>query len=91
MSKPTMAYIHRIKMKPLKTFKELCANFIAMVSNICLGAARIDFVFDSYLDGSKKICKGQEEWVFDLRSKTHAIDLNSVNLTTALSVDINAL
>ena len=79
-----MGYIRRLKLKQLKTFGELCEQFISMVSNIHLKSTRIDFVFDSYLEGSIKDSERER------RSKCRAIDLNYINFTTPLPVDLDA-
>ena len=76
-----MGYIRGLKLKPVKTFGELCEQFISMVSNIHLRPTRIDFVFDSYLEGAIKDSERERAM--------SCINLNYINFTTPLPVDLD--
>ena len=49
-----MAYVRKLKTSSMNTFGELCDKFLCMILGICKNASRIDFIFDSYIEGSVK-------------------------------------
>ena len=49
-----MANVRKLKTSSMSTFGELCNQFLSMVFGVCKNASRIDFIFDSYIEGSVK-------------------------------------
>ena len=49
-----MAYVRKIPLSSISDFGDLFGKFLDMVLGICKNAQRIDFVFDSYIEGSVK-------------------------------------
>ena len=49
-----MANVQKLKTSSISTFGEMCNQFMSMVFGVCKNASRIDFVFDSYIEGSVK-------------------------------------
>lgn len=49
-----MAYVRKLPTSSMNTFGKLCDQFLCMVLGICKTASRIDFIFDSYIEGSVK-------------------------------------
>ena len=49
-----MAYVRKLKNSSMNTFGDLCNQLLIMILGICKNASRIDFVFDSYIEGSVK-------------------------------------
>jgi len=49
-----MANVRKLKTSSLSTFGELCNQFLSMIFGVCKNASRIDFIFDSYIEGSVK-------------------------------------
>ena len=79
-----MGYLRRMRTAPVKTFGELCKNFLDMSQGLCSGSNRIDFVFDSYVKGSIKDNKRAR------RSCCKPIDLNVIAAETYLPVSMDA-
>ena len=52
-----MANIRKIKAKDIQTFGEFCEQFLDYISAIGQGQARLNLVFDCYVEGSTKIQK----------------------------------
>ena len=49
-----MAYVRKLKTSSMSTFGDLCNQLLITILEICKNASRIDFVFDSYIEGSVK-------------------------------------
>ena len=49
-----MAYVRKILLSSISEFGDLFGKFLDMALGICKNAQRIDFVFDSYIEGSVK-------------------------------------
>lgn len=49
-----MANLRKVNIRGLKTFAEMSDRFFSMVTMQIKSSSRVDFVFDSYLDGSVK-------------------------------------
>jgi len=49
-----MANVRKLKTSSMKTFGEWCNQFLSMIFGVCKNASRIDFIFDSYMEGSVK-------------------------------------
>ena len=49
-----MAYVRKLKTSSMNTFGELCNQLLSMILGVCKNASRIDFIFDSYTEGSVK-------------------------------------
>lgn len=49
-----MGYLRRMRTVNINTFGDLCTNFLGYVHGLCNNANRIDFVFDTYIEGSVK-------------------------------------
>ena len=49
-----MAYVRKLKTSSMNTFGELCNQLLSMSLGVCKNASRIDFIFDSYMEGSVK-------------------------------------
>ena len=49
-----MANVRKLKTSSMSTFGELCHQFLSMIFGVCKNASRIDFIFDSYIEGSVK-------------------------------------
>lgn len=79
-----MACLRRVKLTPLKTFKDLCISFVNLVQKLSPNAQRIDFVFDTYVEGSVKDSERLR------RCECSPIEVNNLNDDTPLPVDMNA-
>ena len=49
-----MACLRNVPTKQMKTFGDMLCRFMDWVSYLCTNATRVDFVFDTYIDGSIK-------------------------------------
>ena len=49
-----MAYVRKIPLSSISDFGDLFGKFLDMALGICKNAQHIDFVFDSYIEGSVK-------------------------------------
>lgn len=49
-----MAYVRKLKTSSMNTFRELCNQFLSMILVVCKNDSHIDFIFDSYIEGSVK-------------------------------------
>ena len=49
-----MANVRKLKTSSMSTFGELCNEFLSMIFRVCKNASRIDFIFESYIEGSVK-------------------------------------
>ena len=79
-----MACIRRVTAKIHKTFGDFIGKgFFDMVLRLCIGASRIDFVFDTYVDGSVKDSERSR------RCTTQAIEILNLNEETLLPIDMN--
>ena len=78
-----MAYVRKVKMKPLKTFGEFCDVFLTSILNISKNASRIDMVFDTYIEGSVKDSERLR------RSKVSPIEISKVKSDTPLPTDMD--
>ena len=78
-----MANIRKIKIKENKTFGNFCKSFFSYVFTIGQETDRIDFVFDSYMEGSIKDSERRR------RQKVAAIDLNDIENSTPLPVEMD--
>ena len=78
-----MANIRKIKIKENKTFGHLCKSFFNYVFKIGEVTDRIDFVFDSYMEGSIKDSERRR------RQTVAAIDLNDIENSTPLPVEMD--
>ena len=79
-----MAYLRRVQLTCLHTFGDLCSSFIQTVLKLCLNASRIDFVFDTYIEGSVKNSERLR------RCECSPIDVNFLKEETLLPVDMGA-
>lgn len=79
-----MGGLHRMCLSKVKTFGELCSQFLDATYGICRYSDRTDFVFDTYIDGSVK----ESERI--RRYSCTPIDLNEVNAETQLPVHVNS-
>ena len=77
-----MAYLRKIKTKTLKAFGDLCDKTLKMVLIKATKASRIDFVFDTYIEGSIKDAERVR------RSTQKAIEINNIVAETRLPVDM---
>ena len=79
-----MACMRRVRVKSLKSFGDFISKgFFDIIQNICRRASRIDFVFDTYLDGSIKDSERKR------RSSNKPIEINSVTEETPLPIDMD--
>ena len=69
----------------LKTFGELCARFLQMAYGLSKDSSRIDFVFDTYVEGSVKDSERQR------RLSCSPIDLNVICEEAPLPVSMESL
>ena len=79
-----MGGLRRISLSKVKTFGEFCSQFLNVTYGICRYSERIDFVFDTYIDGSVK----ESERI--RRYSCTPIDLNEVNAETQLPVHMDS-
>lgn len=79
-----MAYMRRIKTKNLKSFGELCEHLWNMIFNICKNPKRIDFVFDSYVEGSVKDSERSR------RATARGIEISALNESSPLPVSMES-
>ena len=49
-----MAHLGCVRLAYLKTFGDFCHSFVDMIVKLCPGAQRIDYIFDSYIEGLVK-------------------------------------
>ena len=49
-----MANVRKLKTSSMSTFGELCNQFLSMIFGVCKNASHIDFMFNSYIEGSVK-------------------------------------
>lgn len=78
-----MAFLRRKQFTSLRTSNDLCSSFVNLVKRLCPNANRIDFVFDTYVDGSGK---DNER----IRITNTAIEVNNLKDDTPLTVEMNA-
>ena len=78
-----MAYVRKVKTKPLKTFGEFCDVFLTSILNVSQNASRIDMVFDTYIEGSVKDSERLR------RSKVSPIKISKVESDTPLPTDMD--
>ena len=78
-----MANVRKISTKGLRTFADLCSNFLNMMLAICKNANRIDLVFDSYNEGSVKDTERSR------RSTVTPIEISIVAEDTPLPVNMD--
>ena len=79
-----MGCLRRMRLASVKTFGELCTNFLDMTHALCSNSNRIDFVFDTYLEGSVKDSERAR------RCSHSPIDLNVMYEDTPLPVTMDA-
>ena len=79
-----MAHLRRMRLANLHTFGDLCTDFVAYVQSISHNANRIDYVFDTYIDGSVKDSERAR------RCNSSPIDLNNVSPDTPLPVTMES-
>ena len=75
-----MGCLRRMYLSKMKTFGELSANFLHTTYVLCSKYYHIDFVFDTYMDGSVKDSERTR------RCSCSPINLNEVNAETQLPV-----
>ena len=75
-----MGCLHRLRLAPMKTFNDLPTHFLEYIHGLSSNSNRIDFVFDTYIEGDSE----QER-----RCKCSLIDLNEVLPETPLPVTMN--
>ncbi|XP_052271149.1 uncharacterized protein LOC127871907 isoform X2 [Dreissena polymorpha] len=78
-----MANIRKLRISGLRTFNDLCTAFARCISALSRPAKRIDFVFDSYIEGSIKDNERSR------RSRYRPIEVNMVNEDTPLPVNMD--
>lgn len=79
-----MGYLRRMRTVNLNTFGDLCTNFLGYVHGLCKNANRIDFVFDTYIEGSVKDSERAR------RCNSSPIDLNDMSPRTPLPVNMES-
>ena len=77
-----MANIRRTNTKNVKSFKEFLDTFLTSVLSLCRHASRIDFVFDSYIEGSVKDSERLR------RSDHKPIEIANLTLLTPMPKDL---
>ena len=77
-----MVQVRRVPITNLKTFGDMSDSFLAMVKGLYSQASRIDFVFDTYIDGSVK----DSEHI--RRCDTTPIDINTLCIDTPLPAEM---
>ena len=80
-----MGYLRRLPTRTLKTFGELCTSFVDWVVKLCPNAQRIDFIFDTYIEGSVK-----DSERIHRSAKCRPIEINQIKSDTQLPVDMAA-
>ena len=79
-----MANVRKVPTSSISTFGQLCQTFSELVSAKCRNAQRIDFVFDSYVEGSVKDNERQRR-----KSKTPIV-LSDITNDTRLPKDMDS-
>ena len=77
-----MGYMRRVQSTLLNTFEDICKSFADMIIKLCPNANRIDFVFDSYIEGSVKDSERKR------RCQYMPIEVNNLKLDTPLPVEM---
>jgi len=49
-----VANVRKLKTSSMSTFGELCNQFLSIIFGVCKNASRIDFIFESYIEGLVK-------------------------------------
>ena len=78
-----MGYLRRVSTKSLKTFGEFCFSFVDWMVKLCVNADRIDFVFDTYVEGSVKDSERIRRSI-----NCTPIEVHDINEDTQLPVDM---
>lgn len=78
-----MSNIRRIPTTKLKTFQDFLDTFVARIIVLCPDAQRIDFVFDSYCEGSIKDSERSS------RCSHKPIEINELTLQTQLPKEMD--
>ena len=79
-----MACIRRLTVKRLNTFGDLCNSLVDYILNIAVGASRIDFVFNTYIENSVKDSERSR------RRHSTAVEISCVANGTPLPVDMDS-
>lgn len=79
-----MACLRRMRLSTVKTFGDLCTNFLDMAHGLSINSNCIDFIFDTYVEDS---VKGSER---ARRCNCSPIDLNVICAKTPLPVTMDA-
>ena len=79
-----MCFLLQMNTSTLKTFGDLCAQFLQMAYGLSKDSSRIDFVFDTYVEGSVKDSEQQR------RLRCSPIDLNVICEETPLPVSMES-
>ena len=79
-----MANIRKIKAKDVQTFGDFCEQFLNYISITCRRQARLDLVFDSYVEGSIK--DSETNWCQD-KTPTE-MDGVQIHYDTSLPIEI---
>ena len=77
-----MANIRKIKANDIQTFGDFCKQFLDYISAIGRGQARLDLVFDSYVEGS---IKDSER---NCCQDKALIEINRIHYDTSLPIEI---
>lgn len=78
-------YVRKIRTSSLRTFGDFCEVFLKTVIGLSVNASRIDFVFDSYIEGSVKDSERQR------RTLRPPIEYSNLNPETKLPKEMNSV
>ena len=79
-----MCCLRQMNTSTFKTFGDLCARFLQMAYGLSKHSSRIDFIFDTYVEGSVKDSERQR------RLRCSPIDLNVICEETPLPVSMDS-